>query len=224
MSDAARSRTDPRGRTAMRRWRATRWSPRPRTVSSRSAAPRTHARRSSKAAASSSRRTRVMSNAHVVAGADSFTVSVDGKTTTRPWWPSTPCRYLGSGCARTAGAAVGVRPRRPHRRAPMPWSWDIPAGGRSLPTRRRIREVIELNGPDIYRTTTVTREVYTIRGKVGQGDSGGPLIDRSGRVLGMNFGAAVRRSGDRLRAHRGPGLPARNRFGRKRSRWPPARA
>ena len=73
----------------------------------------------------------------------------------------------------------------------MPWCWDIPGGGPFVANPARIREVIELNGPDIYRTTTVTREVYTIRGKVGQGDSGGPLIDRAGRVLGMNFGAAV---------------------------------
>ena len=66
-----------------------------------------------------------------------------------------------------------------------------PGGGAFVANPARVREVIELNGPDIYRTTTVTREVYTIRGKVGQGDSGGPLIGRSGRVLGMNFGAAV---------------------------------
>jgi S1-C subfamily serine protease len=55
----------------------------------------------------------------------------------------------------------------------------------------RIREVIDLSGPDTYRTTTVKREVYVIRGKVGQGDSGGPLIDVKGRVLGVNFVAAV---------------------------------
>jgi S1-C subfamily serine protease len=58
-------------------------------------------------------------------------------------------------------------------------------------TPARIREVIELNGPDIYRTTTVTREVYTIRGTVRQGDSGGPLLDLDGQVLGVVFGAAV---------------------------------
>jgi S1-C subfamily serine protease len=52
-------------------------------------------------------------------------------------------------------------------------------------------EIIELNGPDIYRSTTVTREVYTIRGTVRQGNSGGPMIDRNGRVLGVVFGAAV---------------------------------
>ena len=54
-----------------------------------------------------------------------------------------------------------------------------------------MREIIELNGPDIYRSATVTREVYTIRGTVRQGNSGGPMIDRTGRVLGVVFGAAV---------------------------------
>ena len=56
-----------------------------------------------------------------------------------------------------------------------------PGGGDFAATPARIRETIELNGPDIYRTTTVTREVYTIRGTVRQGNSGGPLIDRGGR-------------------------------------------
>ncbi|PRC51069.1 acid resistance periplasmic serine protease MarP, partial [Mycobacterium sp. ITM-2017-0098] len=43
------------------------------------------------------------------------------------------------------------------------------------PPPGRVREVIKLNGPDIYRSTTVTREVYTIRGTVRQGNSGGPM-------------------------------------------------
>ena len=55
----------------------------------------------------------------------------------------------------------------------------------------RVREIIELSGPDIYRTNTVEREVYTIRGTVRQGNSGGPMIDRDGDVLGVVFGAAV---------------------------------
>ena len=66
-----------------------------------------------------------------------------------------------------------------------------PGGGDFAATPARVREIIELNGPDIYRTTTVTREVYTIRGTVRQGNSGGPMIDRQGQVLGVVFGAAV---------------------------------
>jgi S1-C subfamily serine protease len=66
-----------------------------------------------------------------------------------------------------------------------------PGGGDFTATPARIRETIELNGPDIYRKTTVTREVYTIRGTVRQGNSGGPMINRGGKVLGVVFGAAV---------------------------------
>jgi S1-C subfamily serine protease len=66
-----------------------------------------------------------------------------------------------------------------------------PGGGQFVANPARIREVIELSGPDIYRTTTVNREVYVISGKVGQGDSGGPLIDLNSQVLGISFGAAV---------------------------------
>ena len=66
-----------------------------------------------------------------------------------------------------------------------------PGGGEFAATPARVREIIELNGPDIYRTTTVNREVYTIRGPVRQGNSGGPMINRAGQVLGVVFGAAV---------------------------------
>ena len=66
-----------------------------------------------------------------------------------------------------------------------------PGGGNFVATPARVREIIELSGPDIYRTTTVEREVYTIRGSVRQGNSGGPMIDKDGRVLGVVFGAAV---------------------------------
>ena len=63
----------------------------------------------------------------------------------------------------------------------------IPGGGDFVATPVRIREVGELNGPDIYRTTTVTREMNTIRGAVRQGDSGGPIIDLDGKALGVAF-------------------------------------
>jgi len=76
-----------------------------------------------------------------------------------------------------------------HQRSSRPRSW--PPSCRNEATPARNREVIELNDPDIYRTTTVKREVYTIRGTVRQGDSGGPLINLDGKALGVVFGAAI---------------------------------
>ena len=134
---------------------------------------------------------RVMSNAHVVAGADTFTVSVDGEdhdATVVAFDPVTDISILDVSGLQAPPLEFD------HETAPTGTDALVlgyPGGGPFVANPARIREVIELNGPDIYRTTTVTREVYTIRGKVGQGDSGGPLINRAGRVLGMNFGAAV---------------------------------
>jgi S1-C subfamily serine protease len=134
---------------------------------------------------------RVMSNAHVVAGSDSVTVEVDGQT------------YEASVVSYDPDADISILdvpglPSAPLAFAdtPTPTGTDAvvmgyPGGGDFIATPARVREIIELNGPDIYRTTTVTREVYTIRGTVRQGNSGGPMIDRSGQVLGVVFGAAV---------------------------------
>lgn len=54
----------------------------------------------------------------------------------------------------------------------------------------RVREVIKLSGPDIYRSRQVLRQVYTVRGEIRQGNSGGPMLDADGKVLGVVFGAA----------------------------------
>ncbi|OBG85521.1 serine protease [Mycobacterium sp. E802] len=134
---------------------------------------------------------RVMSNAHVVAGADSVTIEADGKT------------YDAGVVSYDPNADISILdvpnlPIQPLQFAdqPAPKGTDAvvmgyPGGGDFLATPARVREIIELNGPDIYRTTTVTREVYTVRGTVRQGNSGGPMINRSGKVLGVVFGAAV---------------------------------
>jgi S1-C subfamily serine protease len=134
---------------------------------------------------------RVMSNAHVVAGSDSVTIEADGND------------YDARVVSYDPGADISILdvpslPSQPLTFAdkPAPTGTDAlvlgyPGGGSFAATPARIREIIELNGPDIYRTTTVTREVYTIRGTVRQGNSGGPLIDLNGKVLGVVFGAAV---------------------------------
>ncbi|MDQ2635891.1 MAG: MarP family serine protease, partial [Actinomycetota bacterium] len=134
---------------------------------------------------------RVMSNAHVVAGSDSVTIEADGQTYEAyvvsydpeadisildvPNLPSQPLQFAETPASTGTDAVV----------------MGYPGGGDFVATPARVREIIELSGPDIYRTNTVEREVYTIRGTVRQGNSGGPMIDRDGDVLGVVFGAAV---------------------------------
>ena len=134
---------------------------------------------------------RVMSNAHVVAGSDSVTVEADGQN-----YDATVVSYDPN--ADISILDVPNLPQRPLVFAAQPASTGTdavvlgyPGGGDFVATPARIREIIELNGPDIYRSTTVNREVYTIRGTVRQGNSGGPMISRTGQVLGVVFGAAV---------------------------------
>lgn len=134
---------------------------------------------------------RVMSNAHVVAGSESVTVESEGTS-----YDATVVSYDPN-----ADISILDVPNLPV----LPLQFDMqeaatgtdavvmgyPGGGEFTAAPARIREIIQLNGPDIYHSTTVTREVYTIRGTVRQGNSGGPLIDRDGKVLGVVFGAAV---------------------------------
>ncbi|MBU3705789.1 MAG: acid resistance serine protease MarP [Mycobacterium sp.] len=134
---------------------------------------------------------RVMSNAHVVAGSDSVTVEAEG------------AEYAATVVSYDPDADISILdvpnlPQKPLLFAEQPAKTGtdavvlgFPGGGDFAATPARVREIIELSGPDIYKTKTVNREVYTIRGTVRQGNSGGPMINRSGEVIGVVFGAAV---------------------------------
>ena len=68
-----------------------------------------------------------------------------------------------------------------------------PEGGDLAAIPARIREVIQLDGPDLYRTTTVSRQVYTIRGGA-KGASGGNVLSTA---TAMCWGClSARRSDD----------------------------
>jgi S1-C subfamily serine protease len=134
---------------------------------------------------------RVMSNAHVVAGSDTVTVQSAGQS-----YDATVVSYDPSEDISILDVPNLPAPPLPFADKPAATGTDAlvlgyPGGGDFAATPARVRETIELNGPDIYRNTTVNREVYTIRGTVRQGNSGGPLINRAGQVLGVVFGAAV---------------------------------
>jgi S1-C subfamily serine protease len=55
----------------------------------------------------------------------------------------------------------------------------------------RIGDVQNAQGPNIYDTSTVTRQIYEIRALVQSGNSGGPLLSPAGTVDGVVFAAAV---------------------------------
>ena len=134
---------------------------------------------------------RVMSAAHTVAGSDSVTVSVGDEerpATVVSFDPKMDIAILDVPELQAPPLELA------HDKAPTGADAVVlgfPGGGPFVASPARIREVVELKGPDIYRNASINREVYVIRGKVGQGNSGGPLIDLKGRVLGISFGAAV---------------------------------
>ncbi|WP_438388078.1 MarP family serine protease [Actinopolyspora saharensis] len=66
-----------------------------------------------------------------------------------------------------------------------------PLDGPYTASAGRVRERIDLRGPDIYGDSTVMRDVYTVRAQVQSGNSGGPLVNDRGEVVGLVFGAAV---------------------------------
>lgn len=134
---------------------------------------------------------RVMTNAHVVAGTTQVVVdTADGalNATVVLFDPTVDVAVLD-----VPGLSADPLPFAPE---PADSGADAlvlgyPGGGPYTSSAARVREILDLSGPDIYRAADVTREVYTVRGSVKQGNSGGPLVDDQGQVLGVVFGAAV---------------------------------
>jgi S1-C subfamily serine protease len=133
----------------------------------------------------------VMTNAHVVAGTDSVTVEAAGQrydaivviydperdlaVLYAPGLPA-PELVFATSQADTGSDAIVL---------------GYPLDGPFDAQEARIRDVRDITGPDIYDSSRVTREIYTIRALVRSGNSGGPLVAPSGEVLGVIFAAAA---------------------------------
>jgi len=134
---------------------------------------------------------RLLTNAHVVAGADQVQVQTPGGPLTAHVVLFDPGRDI----AVLWVPGLTVRP--------LPMATEIAASGQDAivlgypqdgpfdvrPARVRDRE--RISGHDIYGELSVDRDIYTIRSVVRAGNSGGPLIDTRGAVLGIVFASAL---------------------------------
>ncbi|MGL5865472.1 MAG: MarP family serine protease [Dermatophilaceae bacterium] len=134
----------------------------------------------------------VVTNAHVVAGAQSVRVSVGGRGRERT------ARVVAFDPDRDVAvlAVPGLTA------APLSRSSELAAadsavvagfpGDDGLTVRSaRVRNVIRASGADIYGESGITREIYSLRAQVRQGGSGGPMVDPDGRVVGMVFATSL---------------------------------
>lgn len=135
---------------------------------------------------------RVVTNAHVVAGASTASVRVGGRGAALPATvvaydpevdlavlqvPGLAVRPLAVGGAVSTGNQVYVA--------------GYPGGGPYDVQPGRVRALLKATGKDIYNAKTVTRLVYSLRAIVRPGNSGGPLLDASGRVAGVVFARSL---------------------------------
>jgi S1-C subfamily serine protease len=134
---------------------------------------------------------RVMTNAHVLAGVADPVVLAEGEE-----YDATPV-YVDEETDVAVLAVPGLET--------LPLSFTVdpaeagddaiimgyPGGGPFYVGPARVRDRVEISGPDFRNTQTVVRDVYALFGNVRSGNSGGPLFAADGSVLGVVFASAI---------------------------------
>ncbi|WP_225728108.1 MULTISPECIES: MarP family serine protease [unclassified Nocardia] len=132
---------------------------------------------------------RVLTNAHVVAGATEASVDTPAgplPATVVVFDPQRDVAVLAVPGLTAPPVAIASAPLGPAADALV---LGYPEGGPYTAAAARIRDREIRDVPDIYHGATAPRQIYTVNGAIRQGNSGGPLIDTDGRVLGVVFGA-----------------------------------
>ncbi|AGW40324.1 serine protease [Leifsonia xyli subsp. cynodontis DSM 46306] len=129
---------------------------------------------------------RVVTNAHVVAGAASVVIR-DGddidRATLLAFDPERDLAVLGvtglSAPPLDIGQDLGA--------GEAAYAAGYPGAGPFAISPQRVRDQLIARGTDIYQSGIVEREIYSLRGSVRPGNSGGPLLDSAGDVVGVVF-------------------------------------
>jgi S1-C subfamily serine protease len=133
-------------------------------------------------------RGRVVTNAHVVAGASSVVVRQSGSTNVEraTLVAFDPSRDLAVLDVTDLGApALDIGPDLTAGAAA--YAVGYPGDGPFTVSPQRVRDRVTARGTDIYQSGTVDRDIYSLRGVVRPGNSGGPLLDQNGQVAGIVF-------------------------------------
>jgi S1-C subfamily serine protease len=129
----------------------------------------------------------VLTNAHVVAGAQSVTVdNLSARVVVFDPKRDVAVLYV----PELNAPALHFAPRPAHSGEPAV-VLGYPENGPYTVRSARVRGESTVRGSDIYGRGSVDRTIYSIRSVVRSGNSGGPLLAYNGRVLGMVFATAL---------------------------------
>ncbi len=132
----------------------------------------------------------IVTNAHVVAGADRVIVEGNGQQLPGRVTVFDSRRDLAVILVPGLGApALPLgSPLPPGASAAVP---GYPLDGPYSVVPARVRSTVAARGLDIYGRGRVVREIYSLNTTVQPGNSGGPLVDSAGRLVGVVFAKSL---------------------------------
>lgn len=136
----------------------------------------------------------IMTNGHVIAGADSVeVVRNDGETFSVELVALDPGRDLA--VLRGTGIDRDPLPRRGVELGDQGGVFGHPSGGELTVSPFRVDRRLRAQGDDLYGNPAPERDVLLLAAELEPGDSGAPLVDAGGALVGVAFAIAPDRSG-----------------------------
>ncbi len=134
---------------------------------------------------------RLLTNAHVVAGAQDIQVRLAGFENSVPGQVIyfDPEKDVAVIATRELESRIALFSRGKAEIGDNAAVAGYPGGGDLMVTPARISGILSARGENIYGDVEVERQVYSMRSNVIPGNSGGPLVNSDGQVLGLVFGS-----------------------------------